>query len=118
MSSDQLTLSDVVADAAVESPQHPAERTDDAQARAERPDRDADSERWHDASAPADAGQCRRCGETVEPELQRVLGDNHGRVEACRECADTANIPHNTDAKAAIEARRHRLGVPISGGGK
>lgn len=46
--------------------------------------------------APADAGCCRSCGESVYSvaetgdvnSIKRVLGDEHGRVQACPDCTD------------------------------
>lgn len=37
--------------------------------------------------APEDAGQCLRCGREIEREIQRTMGDEHGRVPACKGCA-------------------------------
>lgn len=50
---------------------------------------------------PADAGCCQACGEPLEAATQRVVGDNHGRVPACKHCADD----HETTATAALDAR-------------
>lgn len=49
---------------------------------------------------PADAGCCLSCGEAVAPKTQRVCGDNHGRVPACKHCS-----VHDATATAALMAR-------------
>jgi hypothetical protein len=36
---------------------------------------------------PADAGQCRHCEAEIDREVQRVVGDAHGRVPLCIDCA-------------------------------
>lgn len=61
--------------------------------------------------APDRAAVC-QCGAPVDPELARVLGDNDGRVAACRECSDPGcGDAYEYDASAAVAALHDRGGT-------
>lgn len=65
----------------------------DRQEAAQTPTEDEDLVEVHpQARRPAHAWRppnervCRRCGETVDPLIRRVAGDNRGRVDWCPAC--------------------------------
>jgi hypothetical protein len=108
MSSEQITLSADLRDRRDKPGDGPATQQDAEGARTRTRD-DSVRDSVRSVGTPDDAGQCRRCGSEVEAQLQRVIGDNHGRVDACSECAQSDGVEWQSTARVAIATRRGAL---------